>query len=66
MRLLGVLLMLCVAVTAYAEDDPSFADAQALLAEGRADEAQALLTQLVESADADAEAFLYLGSMLRS
>lgn len=66
MRLLGVLLMLCVAVTAYAEDAPSFADAQALLAEGRADEAQALLTQLVESADADAEAFLYLGSMLRS
>lgn len=64
MRCLGVMMMLCLTSTAFA-DARTFTDAQALLAEGNTEEAQALLTHLVTTADADAEAFLYLATMLR-
>lgn len=65
MKFAGLLLVFCLSSTSYA-DAPTFVDAQALLAEGRTDEARVLLTELVESEDAEAEAFLHLGSMLRT
>jgi tetratricopeptide (TPR) repeat protein len=60
-----VALLLCLTSTTYA-DDRSFADAQAMLAEGNSEGAQEVLVELVAIESTEAEAFLYLGTMLRT